>query len=150
MTAYAIARLRNVKMGPEITDYLSQIDDTLAPFQGKFIIHGGTRKVVEGEWTDDLIAIAFPDFDHARAWYESAAYQRILALRTANSTGDVILIEGVDAGHKATDILAASREPRLKPSPSRDAPVSPQGVARRCDSRDSADSVPQASKHDNR
>ncbi|HKT98215.1 MAG TPA: DUF1330 domain-containing protein [Paraburkholderia sp.] len=111
MTAYAIARLSNVQMGPEIADYLAHIDDTLAPHQGQFIIHGGARKVVEGEWTDDLIAIAFPDFDHARAWYESTAYQRILALRTENSTGDVILIEGVAPGHRATDILAASPEP---------------------------------------
>lgn len=111
MTAYAIARLRNVQMGPEIADYLAHIDDTLAPHQGQFIIHGGARKVVEGEWTDDLIAIAFPDFDHARAWYESTAYQRILALRTENSTGDVLLIEGVAPGHRATDILAASPEP---------------------------------------
>jgi uncharacterized protein (DUF1330 family) len=110
MTAYAIARLRNVKTGPEIADYLAHIDDTLAPFQGQFIIHGGERKVVEGEWTDDLIAIAFPDFARARAWYESQAYQRILALRTANSTGDVILIEGVAPSHKATDILMVSLE----------------------------------------
>ena len=111
MTAYAIPRLRNVKMGPEIADYLAHIDDTLAPFHGQFIIHGSKPKVVEGEWAEDLIAIAFPDFDHARAWYESAAYRRIVALRTENSTGDVILIEGVPLDHKATDILVASPEP---------------------------------------
>ena len=111
MTAYAIARLRNVNMSPEIAEYLAHIDDTLVPFQGQFIIHGGKRKVVEGEWAEDLIAIAFPDFDHARAWYEAAAYRRIVALRTENSTGDVILIEGVPLDHKATDILVASPEP---------------------------------------
>jgi uncharacterized protein (DUF1330 family) len=105
MTAYAIARLRNVKMGPEIRAYLSRIDATLAPFEGRFIIHGGPKFELEGSWPEDLIAIAFPDLARARAWYESPAYQEILALRTGNSSGDVILIEGVDPDHKATDIL---------------------------------------------
>ncbi|MGN6319631.1 DUF1330 domain-containing protein [Trinickia sp.] len=106
MTAFAIARLRDVKMGPDIQSYLARIDDTLAPFEGKFIIHGGRKKVVEGQWTEDLIVIAFPDFDKASRWYESPAYQNILALRTGNSAGDVILIEGVPQNHRATDILA--------------------------------------------
>jgi uncharacterized protein (DUF1330 family) len=105
MTAYAIGRLRDVTVGTEIKAYLASIDGTLAPFEGQFIIHGGARTVLEGEWAEDLIVIAFPDLAHARNWYESPAYQRILALRTGNSSGDVILIEGVAPGHKAADVL---------------------------------------------
>lgn len=105
MSAYAIARLWDVKLGPEIRTYLERIDDTLAPFEGKFIIHGGERSVVEGRWTEDLIVIAFPDLVRAREWYSSPAYQGILALRRDNSAGDVMLIDGVPADHKATDIL---------------------------------------------
>ena len=105
MTAYAIARLSDVKLGPEIKRYLAGIDETLAPFGGQFIIHGGERTVLEGQWTEDLIVIAFSHLTHARGWYESAAYQRILGLRTGNSSGDVILIDGVPPNHKATDIL---------------------------------------------
>jgi hypothetical protein len=41
-----------------------------------------------------------------RAWYESSAYQEILALRTNNSKGDVIFADGVSEGHRATDVLA--------------------------------------------
>ncbi|PTB19291.1 DUF1330 domain-containing protein [Trinickia symbiotica] len=105
MTSYAVARLRDVRTGAEIKAYLASIDDTLAPFEGQFVIHGGERTVLEGEWTEDLIVIAFPDLAHARGWYESPAYQRILAFRTANSSGDVILIEGVPPDHQATDVL---------------------------------------------
>ncbi|WP_425330254.1 DUF1330 domain-containing protein [Trinickia soli] len=108
MTAYAIARLSNVRMGAEIKAYLAGIDDTLRPFEGQFVIHGGKRTVVEGQWNEDVIAIAFPDLDHARSWYESSAYQRLLPLRTRNSVGDVILIDGVSPGHQATDILTAA------------------------------------------
>ncbi|WP_116138540.1 DUF1330 domain-containing protein [Trinickia diaoshuihuensis] len=105
MAAYAIARLWDVKLGPEIKAYLEGIDDTLAPFEGKFIIHGGERTVLEGRWTEDLIVIAFPDLARAREWYRSPDYQKILSLRTENSAGDVIVIDGVPPDHKATDIL---------------------------------------------
>lgn len=106
MTAYAIARLKDVRMGDEIKTYLARIDATLAPFGGQFIIHGGPKIELEGSWPEDVIVIAFPDLTKARSWYHSAAYQEILALRTGNSSGDVILIEGVDLDHKAMDILA--------------------------------------------
>lgn len=111
MTAYAVGRLRHVRMGPAIAAYLAALDDTLAPFGGRFLIHGGEKEVVEGDWPDDLIVIAFPDQARARAWYGSPAYEAILPLRTANSEGDVILVDGVDQSHRATDILPGSRRP---------------------------------------
>ncbi|MGL4287005.1 MAG: DUF1330 domain-containing protein [Phreatobacter sp.] len=106
MSAYAIARLRNVRVGPQIVEYLQRIDATLAPFGGRFIIHGGKADLLEGQWSGDLIVISFPDGASARAWYVSPAYQDILALRTDNSEGDTILIDGVSADHRATDVLA--------------------------------------------
>lgn len=106
MSAYAIARLRNVRMGAEIVEYLQRIDATLAPFGGRFIIHGGKVELLEGNWSGDLIVIAFPDRPSAQGWYRSPAYQDILALRTGNSEGDTILIDGVSEDHRATDVLA--------------------------------------------
>lgn len=105
MTSYAVANLRHVEMGPDIVAYLEAIDATLAPFGGKFVIHGGDKEQLEGAWRGDLIVIGFPDGDAARAWYASPAYQAILPLRTRNSYGDVILIDGVESDHRATDIL---------------------------------------------
>lgn len=105
MTAYAIAHLHDVELGDEIVQYLNCIDATLAPFGGHFIVHGARPEILEGEWRGDLIAIAFPDLAVARAWYASDAYRRILPLRTRHARGPVILIDGVDERHKATDIL---------------------------------------------
>ena len=105
MTAFAVARLTGVKMGPEIVTYLREIDATLAPFDGKFIIHGGAKIELEGTWPDDLIVIAFPSLAAARAWYDSPSYREILPLRTNNSSGVAMLIDGVDPDHKAWDIL---------------------------------------------
>lgn len=59
----------------------------------------------EGDWSGDLIVIEFPDLERARAWYESPAYQEILPLRAEHSRGAILLIDGEDADHAATDVL---------------------------------------------
>jgi len=105
MTTYAMAILRDVELGAEITQYLERIDATLAPFGGEFVVHGAPPTVVEGDWDGTLIVIGFPDAERARGWYDSAAYREILPLRTRNSTGTAILVDGVGPGHRATDVL---------------------------------------------
>jgi len=106
MTAYAIAHLEDVRLGPEIIDYIKRIDGTLAPYDGRFLIHGATPQIVEGPWPGDLVVIAFPDLERARAWYGSPAYREILPLRTENSRGVTMIVKGVEPGYRATDFLA--------------------------------------------
>lgn len=106
MTTYALAHLRNVAFGPEIIAYLEGIDATMAPFGGKFVLHGdGNKRVLEGTFAGDVIMLSFPNRKAAEDWYDSPAYRAILPLRTRNSNGNVLLIDGVDEDHKATDLL---------------------------------------------
>ena len=105
MPTLAVAHLRNVTVGPAIVEYLERIDATLAPFGGRFLVHGDRAEVLEGGWPGDIVAIEFPDRESARAWYCSPAYQDILPLRTDHSEADVILVDTVTADHRATDIL---------------------------------------------
>lgn len=105
MKHYAIANLRNVRLGAGIIEYLERIDATLAPYDGHFIVHGGQPEHIEGAWDGALIVIEFPDYASARGWYDSPAYREILHLRTDNSDGVAMLVEGVDRTHKATDVL---------------------------------------------
>ena len=108
MPAYAVAHMLQVTMGPAVVEYLQRIDATLAPFGGRFIVHGGEVEILEGTWPGFLIVIGFPDRDRASAWYNSAAYQEIVTLRTDNSESDVVMVDGVGSEHKATDVLAVS------------------------------------------
>ena len=41
MTAYAVAVIRETRFNDEVVEYLRGIDETLAPFFGKYIVHGG-------------------------------------------------------------------------------------------------------------
>ena len=105
MASYAVGVLRDVRMGPPIVEYLERIDDTLRPFDGHFIIHGGEQDVREGTSPGTLIVIEFPDRQRAEEWYASPAYRAILPLRTDNSDGNVFFVDGVDRDHLATDVL---------------------------------------------
>jgi uncharacterized protein (DUF1330 family) len=111
MPSYAVAHMRSVNIGPAIVEYLARIDATLAPFGGRFLLHGGRPEVLEGTWSGHLIVIEFPDRARARAWYGSAAYQEILSLRIDNSESDTFFIDGVSEGHRATDVLPARSAP---------------------------------------
>jgi uncharacterized protein (DUF1330 family) len=106
MTAYGVGILHDVRMGPAIVEYLERIDETLAPYGGRFIVHGGEPEVLEGPHPGTLVVIEFPDRATADAWYRSPAYQAILPLRAEHSTSTVFVIDGVDADHHATDVLA--------------------------------------------
>ncbi len=50
MAAYALAHLRRVTMGPPIVEYLQRIDATPTPFNGRFIVHGGSIEVQEASY----------------------------------------------------------------------------------------------------
>ena len=105
MSTFAVAHLHQVTLGPPIVEYLERIDSTLIPFGGRFVVHGGPVELLEGSWSGALVIIEFPNRARARSWYTSTRYQDILPLRTAHSAGDVIFIDTVSAGHRATDVL---------------------------------------------
>src|SRR5215470_16980324 len=105
MTAYVVGHMYAISTNEGVAAYLSEIDATLAPFGGRFVIHGGETEVVEGEWPGVAIVIAFRDRAAAHGWYQSPAYQAILPLRLNNTKSNVVLVDGVEEDHKATDVL---------------------------------------------
>ncbi|MBR0643020.1 DUF1330 domain-containing protein [Plastoroseomonas hellenica] len=105
MPTLAVANLRKVDLGPAILDYLQKIDATLAPYDGRFLVHGQPITVLEEGWVGDFVVIIFPDRARAEAWYRSPAYQAILPLRTGNSDSTTFLVDTVPETYRATDFL---------------------------------------------
>ena len=100
MTAYLINHLRQPGVvNSEVLDYLDQVQATLDPFGGKFIVQGGETEILEGTWAGSVIVLSFPDMMKARTWYRSPAYQKILHLRTDHVVSDIILADGVRPDH---------------------------------------------------
>src|SRR5690606_1097388 len=109
MPAYAVAMIRQTRFNEEIVEYLRRIGEPLVPYSGRYIVHGGPYEPLEGAWSGDLIMIEFPSMDAARRWYHSDAYSAIRKLRTANTDGDVFLVQGVPDDYQATDILERAK-----------------------------------------
>ncbi|MFN3986289.1 MAG: DUF1330 domain-containing protein [Rhodocyclaceae bacterium] len=110
MKAYIVGLIHKTRFGPDVVEYLRHIDATLAPFAGRYLVHGGPYLPLEGEPAGDLIVIEFPSKDQALGWYHSDDYSRIKPLRTNHCDGVVFMASGVPDTHKATDILTAAPE----------------------------------------
>jgi uncharacterized protein (DUF1330 family) len=72
-----------------------------ATFKGygvvEYLVRGGDATVLEGQWQPKrFFIIRFEDKEKAMAWYNSAAYQEVMKIRTASSRSDLFMIEGVD------------------------------------------------------
>ncbi|MGK5642240.1 DUF1330 domain-containing protein [Streptomyces sp. URMC 126] len=114
MPAYALGHFHSSVPHQDVVEYVERIQDTLDPFGGRFVVHGGELDVREGTWEGDLVLIEFPDLARAREWYDSPAYRELIPLRTPHVLGTVLLAEGVPSGYhpaeKASAIRAAMAE----------------------------------------
>jgi len=106
MSAYAVANIKQMNMNSKVVKYLKEIDATLEPYKGRFLVHGKQGEVVEVSLPEHLIIIEFPDLEYAREWYHSEEYQKILPLRTDHSESDVVLIDGVPENYQALNMLS--------------------------------------------
>jgi uncharacterized protein (DUF1330 family) len=78
--------------------YTARVIETLAPHGGEFIVRGGRTTVLEGEMPHARhVVIRFPDRASAEAWYNSPAYQEIVPIRQAHSTGVLMIADGFAA-----------------------------------------------------
>ena len=77
--------------------YSAQVPQTIAAFGGKYIVRGGHATQLEGQAQGERnVVIEFPSREIAEVWYNSEAYQAIIAHRTNNSTGALALVDGYD------------------------------------------------------
>ena len=94
--AYVIAHLTLTNRDRFMSEYVSKVGDVVEAFGGKYLVRGGAISYQEGESLGDLnVVIEFPSRDAANAWGGSKQYQAIVKARTENSTGPVIIIDGV-------------------------------------------------------
>ena len=77
-------------------EYRSQVQAVVEQHGGRFLVRGGAieRKENAGG-LDRVVVLEFPSMERARAFYDSAAYAPLLALRGRTARSDVVLVEGV-------------------------------------------------------
>lgn len=110
MPAFALAHLHTPQINDDIVEYLERIQATLDPYQGRFLVHGPTVEVLEGEWPGTVVIIEFPTAELARTWYGSPAYQEILPLRLRHIAGSAIIFEGVGPDYDPAAKVVGQRQ----------------------------------------
>ena len=94
--AYVIAHLTLTNPDRFMSEYMSKVGAVVEAFGGKYLVRGSDISYQEGESLGDrTVVIEFPSRDAAHAWGSSEQYQAIAKARTENSTGPVIIIDGV-------------------------------------------------------
>jgi uncharacterized protein (DUF1330 family) len=77
-------------------DYKKLTPGSLIPFEGKFIVRGGSAETLEGDWKPGrIVVLEFPSMEKARAWWSSAGYAPAKAIRQSASKSSMIVVEGV-------------------------------------------------------
>ncbi len=76
-------------------EYQQAVPAIVEKHGGRYIVRGGDPEVLEGDWNPTrVVVLEFPNMATLKAWYGSDDYQKIIALRTDNSDGNVIAVEG--------------------------------------------------------
>jgi len=92
---YVIAEVE-VNDAATFQKYAAAVPDTLAPFNGKYVVRGGKITPVEGEAPKQrFIVIGFDSVEKALAWENSPAYEAIKPIRHNSAKSRVFIAEGV-------------------------------------------------------
>lgn len=96
MTVYVVVD-NDVHNPEEYKKYLALITPTVAEFGGQYLVRAGRIHLVDSEWKPDrLVIMAFPTAEQALAWAQSPQTAPIHAMRRANATSKMLIIDGAD------------------------------------------------------
>ena len=94
--AYLIAEVCAITDSIAMKNYGAKVLETLAPFNGHFVVRGGKTKSLEGDAPlEGIVIIAFDSSEQAHAWYDSPAYAAIRPIRQGASRVRMFIVEGV-------------------------------------------------------
>jgi uncharacterized protein (DUF1330 family) len=86
----------------EITDptayeeYRRRVPTVIAAYGGRYLARGGAVERLEGEApVNRLVILEFPDMARLKAFYSSAEYQPLLAIRQRAAKSNLLAIEGL-------------------------------------------------------
>lgn len=76
-------------------DYRARVPAVIAAHGGRYVVRGGQMEVLEGEGpVSRTVVLEFPDMQRLKAFYGSADYAPLLALRKRCATSRLIAVEG--------------------------------------------------------
>jgi len=88
--AYVVGHI-TVKNPEKWDEYRGQVPGTLVPWGAELVFRGKQFAILAGDNPHpDIVVIRFPDIAALNGWYQSPAYQALIALR--QQAADVVLL----------------------------------------------------------
>jgi len=95
MAAYIIVDIK-ITDPQRYEEYKKLTPSSLAGYDGRFIVRGGTTETLEGDWNPGrIVVLEFPTVHKAREWWSSDGYAPAKAIRKAASITRMILVDGI-------------------------------------------------------
>ncbi|MDM0014709.1 DUF1330 domain-containing protein [Variovorax sp. J22P168] len=92
---YWIARV-DVSDAEQYKKYVVANAEAFRKYGARFLVRAGRFEAPEGTSRSRNVVIEFPTYEAALECWKSPEYQAAVKLRTAVSTGDVVVIEGYE------------------------------------------------------
>ena len=78
-------------------EYLALVTPTVPAYGGRYLVRAGKIHLADSDWQPGrLVIMAFDTAEQALAWVNSPELAPIHAMRRANSTSKMIVIDGSD------------------------------------------------------
>ncbi|HXR19014.1 MAG TPA: DUF1330 domain-containing protein [Steroidobacteraceae bacterium] len=95
MAAYIFASVE-ISDPAAYEEYRRRVPTIIAEYGGRYLVRGGAVERLEGDAPlNRLIILEFPDMARLKAFYNSAQYQPLLAMRQRAAISTLLAIEGV-------------------------------------------------------
>ncbi len=94
MSAYIVATY-DITNPEGLEAYGPQVGPTLKPHNVEVLVAEHDSTAIEGNPAKSTVVLRFDDRDAAMAWYNSDAYQAIISLRTDNTEGSMVVVDGI-------------------------------------------------------
>lgn len=77
------------------TSYTQLTPDTIAEYDGVFVVRGGETKVMEGNWNPKrIVLLKFPSVARANEWWHSESYTKARKIRQKAARTNMIIVDG--------------------------------------------------------
>jgi uncharacterized protein (DUF1330 family) len=95
MAGYVIGNI-DVTNPEAFEEYRKLVPDTIAAYNGKYLVRGGAADVAEGSYNPvRIVVLEFESVDQAKKWYNSPEYIPLREMRMNASNGDLYFVEGL-------------------------------------------------------
>jgi|SRR5579864_5287759 len=95
MAAYLIATIQ-VTDSTVYEEYRNRVPAVIAAYGGRYLVRGGPVEQLEGDANPQrVVVLEFSSMERLRAFYDSADYRPLIALRQRSARSSLFAVEGV-------------------------------------------------------